>query len=182
MHSFIRLLCVLSSRLYPHEPVKEACLAGLVLPHLVGRNSRLPMRRDGELILDWDGGGQQPQPFPARAQLFTDELTPIKTQANKEGTLTAEHSLQASPPDSKREQAAVCHQPPCRSVAPDVHPLMHLKAVVKGSQVLLLKYTVYWKVFPFYATLNFYTTISQRGILYFLGHDNFLTSSKQTNI
>ncbi|TNN88549.1 hypothetical protein EYF80_001332 [Liparis tanakae] len=43
------------------------------------------------------------------SQLFTDELTPIKTQANKEGTLTAEHSLQASPPDGGHADAVQLH-------------------------------------------------------------------------
>ncbi|KAM7379661.1 hypothetical protein PAMP_005202 [Pampus punctatissimus] len=55
------------------------------------------MRRDGGLILCCYDGGQQQQLFPAQTQFFTDELTPIKTQANKGGeAFSSDISLRAS--------------------------------------------------------------------------------------
>lgn len=76
--------CVPSTYVYPSEPVRKSCFAGLVLPYVVRRH-HFRVSYGQELILHCSDEGQLLRPLPARVQFFMDDLTPITTQANKGG-------------------------------------------------------------------------------------------------
>lgn len=76
--------CVPSPYVYPSEPVRKSCFAGLVLPYVVRRH-HFRVSYGQELILHCSDEGQLLRPLPARVQFFMDDLTPITTQANKGG-------------------------------------------------------------------------------------------------